>query len=460
MNALSTKYLRNSILSVSLSAVLLLSCTDKNKSDAAEAVLFRDVTLIDGNGGAPIEHTDMLIQADTIAAIGKNLDTAGVKVINLTGKTIMPALISTHVHVGTLKGTTTKSVNYTRANILAQLKKYEDYGVGTIQVMGTDRPMLFASGLRDSSLNGLLPGARMYSAGYGFGVPQNAPPVDFGMDQVYRPVSAGQIPSEMDSLAKLKPSVVKMWVDDFGGKFKKMDPAVYQAIITEAHKHHIRVASHLYYAADARKLVANGIDIIGHSIRDTVIDDALIAQIKAKGVAYIPTLSLDEYAYIYARKPEWIDDEFFKASLEPGVYAMITSKKYQDNLKKSPAYPKSVAAFETALRNLKKLYVAGVLVAMGTDSGATPVRAQGFSEHLELELMVQAGLTPLQAIGIATKNSAELLRIAADYGTLEKGKKADLIILTNNPATNIKNTRSIEAVYKAGKAVSKGPLNK
>jgi len=451
----------NPLFTIFFAAALFTACRNSDKPAAlAGTVLLQDVTLIDGNGGAPLEHTDILIQGDTIAAIGKELDTAGVKVLNLSGKTIMPALISSHVHVGTLKGTTTKSVNYTRANILAQLKKYQDYGIENIQVMGTDRPMLFTSGLRDSSMNGLLPGARIYSAGYGFGVPQNAPPVDFGMDQVYRPVSAAEIPAKMDSLAKLKPSVVKMWVDDFGGKFKKMDPSVYRAIITEAHKHHIRVASHLYYLADARKLVADGVNIIGHSIRDSVIDDQLISEMKTKGVAYIPTLSLDEFAYIYARKPEWIDDEFFKASLEPGVYEMITSKDYQDGLKKAPGYARSVAAYETALRNLKKLYVAGVLVAMGTDSGATPVRAQGFSEHLELELMVQAGLTPLQAIGVATKNSAKVLQISDRFGTLEKGKIADLIILKNNPATDIKNTRSIEAVYKAGKEVSKGPLNR
>ncbi|SEB09686.1 amidohydrolase family protein [Pedobacter hartonius] len=451
----------NPLYTVFFAAVVLTACRNAVKpAVSAGAVLFQDVTLIDGNGAAPLEHTDILIQGDTIASIGKGLDTAGVKVLKLSGKTIMPALISSHVHVGTLKGTTTKSVNYTRENILVQLKKYQDYGIENIQVMGTDRPMLFTSGLRDSSVNSLLPGARLYSAGYGFGVPQNAPPVDFGMDRVYRPLSAAEIPAKMDSLAKLKPSVVKMWVDDFGGKFKKMDPSIYRAIITEAHKHHIRVATHLYYLSDARKLVADGVNIIGHSIRDSVADDQLINEMKAKGVAYIPTLSLDEFAYIYARKPEWIDDEFFKSSLEPGVYEMITSKKYQDALKKAPGYARSVAAYETALRNLKKLYVAGILVAMGTDSGATPVRAQGFSEHLELELMVQAGLTPLQAIGVATKNSAKILQIADRFGTLEKGKIADLIVLKNNPATDIKNTRSIEAVYKAGKEVSKGPLNK
>jgi hypothetical protein len=207
---------------LSLVVFILAACKSGHKSAGfSEAVLFRDVTLIDGNGGAPLEHTDILVQGDTIVSIGKKLDAAGIKVLDLAGKTMMPALISSHVHVGTLKGTTTKSVNYTRANILAQLKKYEDYGVENIQVMGTDRPMLFKSGLRDSSIHGLLPGARMYSAGYGFGVPEDGPPADFGMDRVYRPSHAGQIPSLMDSAAKLRPSVIKMWVDDFGGKSKK-----------------------------------------------------------------------------------------------------------------------------------------------------------------------------------------------------------------------------------------------
>lgn len=407
-----------------------------------------------------MEHTDILVKGDTISSVGKNLDTAGFTVINLAGKTIMPALISSHVHVGTLKGTTTNSGNYTYDNILSQLKKYQDYGVTTIMVMGTDRPMLFSSGLRDSSMNGLLPGARFHSAGYGFGVPKGAPPVSFGMDNVYRPSSADQVAAMIDSLAKVKPDFVKMWLDDFGGKFKKMDPAIYKAIITEAHQHHLRVVSHAYYLSDARKLVTDGVDVIGHSIRDSVMDDQFIQVMKAKNVAYIPTLSLDEFAYIYARKPEWVDNDFFKNSLEPGVYDMVTSKKYQDSLRNSPAYPKTVAAFNTALVNLKKLYDAGILVAMGTDSGATPVRAQGFSEHLELELLVQAGLTPLQAIGVATKNSAHLLKIDSQFGTIETGKMADLIILNSNPAKDIKATRDIDAVYKAGKKVSAGPLAK
>lgn len=449
----------NSLAIFSLASMLFACNNGNTTTGSANAVLLRNVILIDGKGGAPEEHMDILIQADTIAGIGKNLHGADAKVIDLAGKTIMPALISSHVHIGTLKGTAALASNYTRQNILSQLKKYEDYGVGNVLVMGTDRPMLFSSGLRDSSAKGLLPGARIYSAGYGFAVPQTKMPADFWMDKLYRPVTPSQVALQMDSVARLKPLVVKMWVDDFGGTSQKMPPEIYKAIITEAHKHKIHAAAHVYYLSDARKLVAEGIDIIAHSIRDSVVDDQLVKEMIAKNVAYIPTLSLDEFAYIYARKPEWVDNPFFKASLEPGVYEMITSKKYQDELQHSPAYARNVAAFKIALLNLKKLYDAGVLVAMGTDSGATPVRAQGFSEHLELELFVQAGLTPMQAIGIATKNSSHVLRINDRFGTLEKGKMADFIVLKDNPAKNIRNTRTIEAVYKAGKEVSKGPLN-
>ncbi len=438
--------------------VILAAFRYGHTATVANMILLKNATLIDGNGGAPLEHTDLLIQDNLIAAVGPNLRAAGAQEIDLSGKTVMPSLISAHVHIGTLKGTATTGANYTRDNILRQLKKYETYGVNTIQVMGTDRPMLFQTGLRDSSLAGQLPGARLFSAGYGFGTPQGGPPVEMGMDQVFRPASAADVPAEMDTLAKLHPSVVKMWIDDFGGRFKKMDPAIYKTIIMQAHRHGLRVAAHVYYLSDARQLVADGLDLFAHSIRDSVIDDGLVQQMKAKGMAYIPTLSLDEFSYIYARKPEWIDDAFFKASLEPGVYEMITSEKYQNDLKNSPAYAKNVKAFETALQNLKKIHAAGILVALGTDSGATPVRAQGFSEHLELQLMVQAGLTPLQAITAATRNSAQVLKIGKNYGTLEKGKSADLLILSANPDQDIRNTRKIEAVYKAGKRVSKGPL--
>jgi imidazolonepropionase-like amidohydrolase len=457
LEKLIMKYRFLSMVAFLMIALALLSYRQTRRAKYADTILFKNIRLIDGNGNPAVEQTDMLVEGDLITVIAPHQSVAGAEVIDLQGKTIIPCLISTHVHIGTLQGLSNAAEHYTRDNILAQLKKYQDYGICNILVMGSDRPVLFESGLRDSSLNGLLPGARIHTAGYGFGTPGGGPPVGFGFDQIYRPSNAGQVVADMDSLATLKPDLVKLWLDDFGGQFKKMDPAIYKTIIAEAHKHSLRVAAHVYYLGDGRRLVADGVDIFAHSIRDSLIDDALVRDMKAKHVIYIPTLSLDEFAYIYARKPDWIDDAFFRASLEPGVYDMITSEKYQNDLRNSASYTRNIHGFEIALKNLKKLYDAGILISLGTDSGAMPIRAQGFSEHLELELMVQAGLTPMQAISVATKNASQLLKINKNYGTLEKGKIADFIILDGNPLTDIKNTRKIVAVYKAGKQVSKGP---
>jgi imidazolonepropionase-like amidohydrolase len=452
------------ISGILLTSLLLLSCNQKHKEnnkDQAQAILLENVRLIDGNGGNPIENTKILIKDGKISQIGTDISDSNAEVIDLKGKTVIPALISAHSHIGTLKGTTTKPENYTEKNILSQLKKYQDYGVLNVMSMGTDRPFLFESGLRDKSVKGETDGARIHTAGYGFGVVDGAPPLDFAMDKVYRPTSVKEIPAELDSLKKINAELVKIWVDDFNGKFKtKISPEIYKAIITEAHKRNMRVAAHVYYLSDLKKLVADGIDIIGHSVRSEVIDDATIAQMKAKNIIYIPTLSLDEFAFVYAKKPEWINDEFFKRALEPGVYEMITSEKYQNDLKNSPNFATNTKAFETAKKNLKKVFDSGILVAMGTDSGAMPLRAQGFSEHLELQLMVESGLTPLQALTVATKNSAKTLKIDKDFGTIEVGKTADFIVLDENPVQNIENTRHIFLVYKAGKEVSKGPLAK
>ena len=154
-----------------------------------------------------------------------------------------------------------------------------------------------------------------------------------------------------------------------------------------------------------------------------------------------------------------MNDAFFKASLEPGVYEMISSKTYQDRIKNSPEYQQNKQAVAIAMKNLKRMVDAGILVALGTDSGADPARAQGFSEQWELELMVEAGLTPLQAIQAATKNAATVLKISKMYGTLEPGKKADFIILNQNPENNILNTRKIQSVWKNGKEVNQGPVS-
>jgi imidazolonepropionase-like amidohydrolase len=417
------------------------------------------VNLIDGTGSPARPQVNVLLTGDHISAIstGREHWPPDARVIDLGGKTIMPALICAHAHVGVLKGNSVEAVNYTRANILRQLIRYQQYGVGTVLCMGTDRALIF-NGFLDSSEAGRLPGARLYSAGHGFAVP-GAPPGGSWTDQLFRPASAEQVPAEMDSLAALHPAVVKIWVDDFGGHAQKMKPEIYEAIIREAHKHGLRVAAHLYYLEDAKRLVDAGLDIIAHSIRDKPVDEELLKKMKEKGVAYIPTLTRDESAYMYAERPAWMHDAFFRASLEPGVYEMISSEAYRNKVIHSADYLQNKRAVAIAMQNLKRISDAGILVAMGTDSGAEPLRAQGFCEQLELELMVEAGLSPLEAIRAGTGNAARALKIDSQYGTLGIGKKADFIVLAASPEKDIRNTQKIISVWKNGQEVNAGPLS-
>jgi imidazolonepropionase-like amidohydrolase len=410
--------------------------------------LIKDVTLIDGNGNAPQTHVNLLIEGDSIVSIGTGTFPPHTKVISMSGKTVMPLLIGGHEHLGLLKGNTASAANYTHANVVRQLRHYLHYGVGTVLSLGTDQPLVFA--LRDSSRRGLIPGATLLTAGYGFGAKNGLPPATFGT-QVLRPETPAEAVVDVRKLATLKPDFLKLWLDDGGGTMPKMEPAVYEALIKEAHQQGVKVAAHVYYLEDARSLVNAGVDLLAHSIRDKEVDAALITAMKEKGTFYIPTLSLDEYNFIYAGQPEWVNDPFFIRSLEPGVWEMITSDAYRQQQQQDKNREKKMRAFMTAVVNLRKLDSAGVKIAMGTDAGAQPVRAQGFSEHLELQLMVEAGLSPLKAISCATLNGAVLLGIDKHVGTLSAGKKADFMILQGDPSQDINNTRTILEVWKNGK---------
>ncbi|MEO8763002.1 MAG: amidohydrolase family protein [Ginsengibacter sp.] len=418
-----------------------------------KVTILEHVNIIDGTGKSMMANQNMIIKDGVISGINtdKNI-TKDATIINLAGKYIMPEIINAHGHLGILKDTVTSAANFTSENIRRQLLRYQQYGVAAVVSMGSDQELII--GLRDSSRSGKIPGATIYSALYGFSVKDSGPPKSMGMVRLYRPETVQQAISEVDSLALLKPDLIKIWVDDFGGQSPKMKPGIYGAIIKEAHSKGIRVASHLYYLEDARRLVDAGLDIIAHSVRDAEIDDTLIAAMKKNKVMYIPTLSLDEFAYAFEGSPGWINDPFFKAALEPGVFEMITRESYKDRVRKDPKTPKEKAALQIAMKNVVKLYRAGVLVALGTDSGAMPIRVQGFSEHMEMELYVAAGLTPMEAIKIATQNGTRLLHIDNERGSLQVGKKADFIVLDANPLDNIRNTHAINSVWKNGEKVA------
>jgi imidazolonepropionase-like amidohydrolase len=416
-----------------------------------QQIVLKGARLIDGTGRPPVENSVLVIEGDHIVAAGKAGAVSIPKdavVQDVTGKTIMPTLINLHGHLGlTSNGADAIPGHYTQENVVKQLNKYLSYGVGTVASFGQDEDAIYS--VRDAQHAGTLGGARVYTAGHGFLEPNGKPNPN---DSRYRPKTPDEARADVRELAANHPDYIKMWVDDGLGRGTKMKPEIYQAIIDEGHKQHIRVFAHEFYLADAKSLLAAGLDGFAHSIRDQPVDDDLIKAMKARGVFLIPTLVRDEVLFAYADNLKWLNDPFFVAGLDPAALVIIRSPELAEKGRKDPDIAKYRAGLEMGKKNLKTLSDAGVKIAFGTDSGI-PTRFPGYFEHRELQLMVEAGLTPMKAIVAATSTNAEILGGAKQFGTLQAGRRADFMVLDANPLDDIHNTEKLSAVWQAGKTV-------
>ncbi|RNF29260.1 hypothetical protein NM04_18840 [Massilia aurea] len=436
------------MLTALASALSLLVGASAMAQPAAQVTVLQGARIIDGQGGAPIENGSIVIHDGRIEAVqpGGTKAPAGARIVDLRGKTVMPALIAGHAHLGITNGAKSGAGEINEANVTRQLQKYARYGVGTVAVFGTDHDFIYK--MRADQRAGKLALPTIVTAGHGFGVPHGAPPIAMGMDQVYRPTTIEAVRKDFEKLLVQKPDLVKIWVDDFGDKStKKMDPALYREVIQQAHKNGLKVVAHVYYLEDAKRLARDGVDLFGHSVRDKPVDAELIALMKEKNIAYIPTLQLDEAFFVYADKPEWMQTPFFKGALDQGVSEWLGGPSYK---------VKEVSKKDLAIakQNALALHKAGIKVGMGTDSGATIPRIQGFAEHRELELLTQAGLSPMQALQAATSGNAAILGIDKERGTLAASKQADVLVLDANPLDDIRNTRKIHALWLRGVPVA------
>src|SRR6266550_2604637 len=339
----------------------------------AEAVVLKGATLIDGTGHAPLKNAVLVIDGGRITAVGpadKVKAPQGARVVDLNGRTIIPGLINAHGHVGLVAGGQSRADGYTRENVQAQLLQYERYGVTSVLTLGLNRDLVYE--LRDEQRRGALPGASLFTAGRGVGAPGGAPPVPSAPDQVYRPKTPEEAVADVDEAAAHKPDYFKIWVDDVFGKFPKMDPAIFKAAIEAAHRHGIKVASHVFYLGDAKAVITSGVDALAHSVRDQPVDDELVAMMKKRGTFYVATLNVDASFSAFADDPALLDDPFLTGALPPESLQQFRSPEYRAKVAADPNVPKARAALENGMRNLKTLQAKGVHIAFGTDSGANP----------------------------------------------------------------------------------------
>jgi imidazolonepropionase-like amidohydrolase len=425
---------------------------------AQQATVLRNATLIDGTGAAPREHVDVILRYGIIEAVlpSPSRKRAYEKVIDCTGRTIIPGLISAHSHLGVLEDNAENTATaYNEPNVIAALIQFERYGVTTIISLGLNRDLVYS--LRDRQRAGALGGATILTAGRGIGVPDGAPPLQAAPDQIYRPKTPEQARQEVDAFAANHADLIKIWVDPLHGKAPEMDTGIYAAVIDQAHKNRLPVAAHVYALDDARQLVDDGLDVLAHSVRDKLVDEAFIESVLRHHTWYIPTLALDESFYIYATEPQIMRTNFFHDAAGPSLLAKLEAPDYASKVLANPETKQHQQDEITARQNIKTLYDSGARIAFGTDSGASPGRIPGFSEHRELADLVAAGLTPLQAIADATGSTGQLIHAldpSMNVGLIMPGFSADLIILDENPVTDIRNSQKIASIYHRGQLVS------
>lgn len=403
----------------------------------AQVTAFVGGRIIDGTGQV-IERGTLVVRDGRIAAVGPAATTAvpadAVRV-DVAGKTMLPGLINAHGHVAATSGLRSAPEFYTRENLVRQLRTYAQYGVTTVYSLGDDQAAGFA--LRDEQAKGPLSRARLFVAG-----------------AVITGATADEARAATDKAADQKPDVLKIRVDDNLGTSRKMPEAAWRAAITRAHERGLRMAVHIFYRDDASALVNAGADFIGHSVRDAPVDAAFATAMKARDVCYCPTLMREVSTYVYGSTPEWANDAFFTKGVAADIVTQISDPARQSQMRESAGYKLGLqykAALEVAKRNLKALADQGVRIAMGTDTGP-PGRFQGFFEHLEMEMMAEAGLTPMQVLVSATGDAARCHK-NTDLGVLAQGRVADLLVLGANPLENIRNLRSIEQVWIGGRKV-------
>jgi imidazolonepropionase-like amidohydrolase len=384
------------------------------QAPATPVTAFEGARLIVGDGSAPIENATLVVEGARIVQAGRAADVrvpAGATRVSLAGKTVMPMLIDTHVHLSP-----------TREGLMRDLKRRAYFGVGAAMSLGMDKYELLD--IRGQTIPGA---ARFLSAGRGITMPE---PGRLTVPHWITTEEEGR--KAVQELAAQKVDIVKIWVDTRDGKYKKLTPEIYGAIIDEAHKNGLRITAHIFDLEDTKGLMRAGIDAFAHGVRDRDIDDEFVAMFKQR-----PSLILTPNLPDRGVKTDlsWLRGSLPAAELEK-LEAANTDR------------PREQAFYGIQARNLAKLSAAGVRITLGTD-GNKP-----WGPHEEMADMVIAGMTPMQVIVAATRNSAEFLRMA-DAGTLEAGKSADFIVLDANPLDDITNTRRISSVVLRGAAVDR-----
>jgi imidazolonepropionase-like amidohydrolase len=436
------------------------------------AALYEGARLITGDGTPAIENSAFVVQNGAFIRVGRKGEVqlpAGANRVDLSGKTVMPALVDMHGHYGfqnLVAGTMSKDM-FNRDNLIDHLQRLAYVGVGAVVGVGdlADRSDMHGGRTHWSNIaltirNETIPGAALFkTAGPGMAWPGSGAQGDPSRVDVAYPVST---PEEARAAVRdyvlMKPEFIKIWVDDRGGAKKTLTPELYGAILDEAHKFNVPVGVHNVKLSDAKLMIREGMEGWLHvPVRGGDVVDAEIIQLVKARIArndrpnmWVTPALITAWMNTTGgpQRPAWLDDPLLKALYSP----QQIDKYWGSPLRKMTAADVARAKREFAAdgKNMMLLRAAGMKVVGGTDTGQTR-HLVAFQNHLDLESMVAMGLSPMEAIKAATSDGAAAGHF--NTGLVAPGRNADFIVLNANPLDNISNTRNIDKVYLRGAEV-------
>jgi imidazolonepropionase-like amidohydrolase len=443
-----------------LRAALALAVASAATAQPRVDLAFIDGTVITVDGRNTIAQA-IAIGGGEIVAVGTSAEIearagAGARVIDLAGKSVMPALISTHVHPGFQKGVTYVAANYTRDTVMNDLNRALYFGISVVQSQGIERGDVLYR-IRADQTAGTLGGAMLLVAGRGIGAPNAGPGAAAYSGIAYEITTEADARQAVEELAERQVDIVKIWVDDRNGRAPRLSPALYRAVIDAAHQRDLRVNAHVFYHDDAEGLVAAGVDGLVHLVRDVEMSDALVAEIVRRDVYVNANMSSPRRA-TQVGLPPWLTsaDPMLRLLTESVAPELIAKMEAAFRQRAPQAAADARERYAILERSLVKLGAAGAKVVLGADTGVED-HLFGLAEHLELQAMVDAGITPAQALAAATSRAAEYLHLD-DRGSLVPGKRADLLVLDANPLDDIINARRISRMFVNGVEIDRVAL--
>jgi imidazolonepropionase-like amidohydrolase len=429
--------------------------TSSQPRSSSDAVLYEGARLLTGDGSAPIENGAFVVQNGRIGAIGRKglvRAPAGATRVDLTGKTVMPAMVNTHAHFGYERFTRAAGESlpehFTPENLLDHLQRQAFYAVGTANDGGSAPVALSLQFQLDQAARKVPPAAEFwFNAGI---VPPTGGRVSI-LIMGPRPLRANYVVTRapearaavLDVAAK-KIKHIKIWLGDRNGTYPAMPYQVYEAVIDEAHKHGITVHAHATTLRDQKEALRAGADVLVHMVQNVLIDEELSALVKEKKPYWATVISLGDRSEVCENDP------FFTQSLSEKIVADIRANACTPN-------PNAAAREERLKHNFMKMIESGARLILGSDTGVRPGNAFGSGDHHEIARWVNLGLTPAQAIVAATSRPAEALGLK-EVGMLAEGRRADFVVLNANPLDDIRHTRQIASVYLRGARLDRDAL--